>query len=809
MSMIQQSLILLEKLYCIPGFETYLFPQGYQQIPDHLIRVDIILWDCFRLGASLCYLMNQTQPRNYLIVPDVSLVQKNSYTNTCKKSVYHFLISCKQEFNIPEEDLFNISELYKNDTSGFMKVLKTVTFVTDILFSQNRYPKRPLPFTLNSSANFEATDNRSKVIKELIVSERKYVLDLEDLHNYSQEVENLNLLNSNQISKLFANLSELLDFQRNFLLRMEGILSTENPKIGSLFAQHEQSFKVYEKFCANYKTASKLVLSETTNLQRLSHMIEPSYGLPSYLIKPIQRICKYPLLLKELIKYSEDQKKEILDDLIEGEEAIKRVTHQVNEQKRLEENQDTKNYLKNNLESQSMLNFDDFGDLLLHDKFPLISQGESRDFQLFLFEKVILCAQEIIKKKKKKASTNLNDENIQYSLKGNIYISSIENVLNTSEVDKQLFNIKINWVDGNVKEAFNLNCRNIEQVDLWMGRLIKLVENEKISNMQHRKSFYLHNNRKFALDHLNIESEVEEEELSPVYQERAPRRRGRSDAHATTDAVAEALKPRVVRSRSIPKLAQQPDWSNQPALPSRMPKSPSYDENRSLKPEQAEYGFQRSASPQNLIYPQQQRQQQQPQLSLAEQRLLARRQQLELTPAQSGFRTNAEARLMARKQQTQTQALNEPRVQNFRTEADRRLADRIQQMRVNSLPNQDQHFQPTSPSPQSYYNSPPTSPLPSVPKNMESNIPVIKVKVHVGSDVYNERIPKNANYNELLARVERKIRLVGGKLPGVIKLKYKDEIGNFFILNSNEKNWIDTVSLGKILDDNTCLEIYI
>lgn len=84
----------------------------------------------------------------------------------------------------------------------------------------------------------------------------------------------------------------------------------------------EREFEVYEPFCANYLQALDLATAETANLQvrlagsrfvfapvadlpssrsqgrsDLDLILEPTRELPAFLIKPIQRITKYPLLL--------------------------------------------------------------------------------------------------------------------------------------------------------------------------------------------------------------------------------------------------------------------------------------------------------------------------------------------------------------------------------------------------------------------------------------------------------------------------------------------------------------------------------
>jgi cell division control protein 24 len=72
-----------------------------------------------RRGAPLFTLFNALHTKQPLkIDPNPKLNQLNN----CKASVYHFLVACRQQLLFPEEELFTVSDLYVDDTNGFVKV---------------------------------------------------------------------------------------------------------------------------------------------------------------------------------------------------------------------------------------------------------------------------------------------------------------------------------------------------------------------------------------------------------------------------------------------------------------------------------------------------------------------------------------------------------------------------------------------------------------------------------------------------------------------------------------------------------------
>lgn len=100
-----------------------------------------------------------------------------------------------------------------------------------------------------SSPGQPPKDKRSKVIEEFLVTERKYVQDLEALQEYMRALQASEIVSNDVIHALFLNLNALLDIQRRFLIKMETIydMSPEKQKWGALFVEYVCAFSGYQK----------------------------------------------------------------------------------------------------------------------------------------------------------------------------------------------------------------------------------------------------------------------------------------------------------------------------------------------------------------------------------------------------------------------------------------------------------------------------------------------------------------------------------------------------------------------------------
>ena len=108
----------LNALTFIQGFEKYFDRQENDGLPESNDPLTN-LWHICRQGSSLCYLYNTLQPEQPIQIDNT---KNSSAANKSKALVYHFIIACRDQLKFAEETLFTLSDLYQNDTNGFVKV---------------------------------------------------------------------------------------------------------------------------------------------------------------------------------------------------------------------------------------------------------------------------------------------------------------------------------------------------------------------------------------------------------------------------------------------------------------------------------------------------------------------------------------------------------------------------------------------------------------------------------------------------------------------------------------------------------------
>ncbi|KZT35911.1 hypothetical protein SISSUDRAFT_1064121 [Sistotremastrum suecicum HHB10207 ss-3] len=155
-------------------------------------------------------------------------------------------------------------------------------------------------------------------LDELLVSERAYLEHISILLNaYLHNIPRDPALNLSpeEVAFVTADTAQLVDFHSAFLPRLEKCFKNTDVyatlrKVASLFQATAAEFSIYESYCTKHAQVARLISSlrgdaweafERRCLDKTQQQTRrPKLHMQDYLIKPVQRICLYPLILLQI-----------------------------------------------------------------------------------------------------------------------------------------------------------------------------------------------------------------------------------------------------------------------------------------------------------------------------------------------------------------------------------------------------------------------------------------------------------------------------------------------------------------------------
>ncbi|XP_035252590.1 pleckstrin homology domain-containing family G member 4B isoform X1 [Anguilla anguilla] len=154
------------------------------------------------------------------------------------------------------------------------------------------------------------------IVDEMVTTEREYVRSLRYIiEHYFPEMERPDLPQDlrGKRSVIFGNLEKLVDFHSQYFLKELESCCNHPLRVSHCFLRHKDQFGLYALYSKNKPKSDALLASHGNTFFRNKQLeLEDKMDLASYLLKPIQRMSKYALLLKDLIKeVSEAQEQEL------------------------------------------------------------------------------------------------------------------------------------------------------------------------------------------------------------------------------------------------------------------------------------------------------------------------------------------------------------------------------------------------------------------------------------------------------------------------------------------------------------------
>ncbi|XP_061661762.1 spermatogenesis-associated protein 13 isoform X2 [Syngnathoides biaculeatus] len=186
---------------------------------------------------------------------------------------------------------------------------------------------------------------RTNVVQEIMNTERVYIKHLKDIcEGYIRQCrKHPDMFTEQQLKTIFSNIEDIYRFQRQFLRDLERKYNKEQPhlsEIGSCFLLQGEGFSIYSEYC-NTHPAACAELHRLMKSGRYKHFFEAcrllqqmiDISIAGFLLTPVQKICKYPLQLGELLKYTPKDHSDH-GGVSDAYEAMKNVASLINERKR-------------------------------------------------------------------------------------------------------------------------------------------------------------------------------------------------------------------------------------------------------------------------------------------------------------------------------------------------------------------------------------------------------------------------------------------------------------------------------------------
>ncbi|XP_069010863.1 rho guanine nucleotide exchange factor 25 isoform X1 [Embiotoca jacksoni] len=303
------------------------------------------------------------------------------------------------------------------------------------------------------------------VLTELIETERLYVEDLGlivqgYMTTMSSQGVPEDMRGKDRI--VFGNIHQIYDWHKDYFLGELEKCVGDPDSLAKLFIKHERRLHMYVVYCQN-KPKSEHLVSEyiETYFEDLRIQLGHRLQLNDLLIKPVQRIMKYQLLLKDFLKYYIKAGRDI-EELQRAVEVMCFVPKRCNDMMNVGRLQG----FEGKITAQ--------GKLLQQDTFSVSEQeagllSRARERRVFLFEQLVILSEPIDKKK----GFSLPG----YTFKNSIKVSCL-GVEEDSVDDPCCLVLTSRGTDSSVTR-FIMHASSPEIQQAWLNDVVQILETQR------------------------------------------------------------------------------------------------------------------------------------------------------------------------------------------------------------------------------------------------------------------------------------------------------------------------------------------
>uniref|UniRef100_A0A1A7YX17 Intersectin 2b n=1 Tax=Iconisemion striatum TaxID=60296 RepID=A0A1A7YX17_9TELE len=343
---------------------------------------------------------------------------------------------------------------------------------------------------------------RQGYIHELIQTEETYVEDLElVLEVFYKPMSESGRLTEAEMTMIFANWRELIMCNMKLLKALRVCKQTGGDNmpvqlIGDLLASELAHMQPYIRFCSCQLNAATLLQNKThsqPDFKDFLKKIATNYrckGMPlsSFLLKPMQRITRYPLHIKNILECTPEghADREPLKEALERAEVL---CQQVNEEVRSKENVERLEWIQNHVQCDSPIEHLKFNSLtnclgprkLLHSG-KMYKAKSNKELWAFLFNDFLLLTHAV------KQFTSSGPDKL-FSKRNNVQLKLYKPPVLLNEVlvklpeppsDEPIFHI------SHINRVYSIRTDNVNERTAWVQK-IKVASEESIETEKRKR----------------------------------------------------------------------------------------------------------------------------------------------------------------------------------------------------------------------------------------------------------------------------------------------------------------------------------
>lgn len=325
-----------------------------------------------------------------------------------------------------------------------------------------RTPGTLLTSTENNGSNVLKV---GRILEELLSTEREYVKALGYVReHYFPELERADVPQDlrGQRGSIFGNLEKLHDFHRHhFQDELESCVN-EPFRVGRCFLRHRDNFALYALYSKNKPQSDSLLINHgQTFFQQKQQRLGDKMDLWSYLLKPVQRISKYSLLLQDMMRECDPTQTREIAEVKAALEVIHFQLHHGN------------NLLAMDAIHHCDVNLKEQGQLIRQDEFLVTFRKKKCFRHIFLFQELVLFS--------KTRKTEVGNDT--YIYKQSFKTSDIGMTQNTGESG---LCFEIWFRKRKSQDTYTLQAVSREAKEAWTKDLERILWEQAIHNREVR-----------------------------------------------------------------------------------------------------------------------------------------------------------------------------------------------------------------------------------------------------------------------------------------------------------------------------------